>query len=566
MAWSRWIDFLSGREGVPDKRCPSAQGHTATLRNYFRAKPTPLLLEFFRIRTDGITSPMISMETYQELPLSPPLHEEAKFEHLELGVGVIVPMEIAEQHQDNLEMTKPQARHWSDMFSDLWNEIIISGNMNKTQKYLCNFQGTKTPPLTLIMICFDLILRGISQVYLCDHPISGLLIAIGVGLSSCTLLLHGVLGVMGSTLGATVVCRLPYSKISNGLVGYDGALVGCAIYSFCVTGNENSLLLVTFFLSAISGILHMSLANILGLAKLPPFTAAFNVTVFCLLLGMAHNNTRIAAFRPTDSSIDYSAGFQDQSFLWFITMAVKGVGQFMFADTIAGATLVIIGILLQSRRDGFCAVLGAFVGGITARYVLSLPSSHTLAISSGLYGYNAAGTCVVLGGGRFYSATNSAYVIGIIGAIMSVYIQIMYESLFVVTAYQSSNSTGDTSPESPVVATDHIPVLISLPVLTFPFITTAWLMMLTQSTWLHVRSNGTEESENLAPSRVKRGVAFNRAFLQGVQTIKRVASYRNSLKGSPHKARTKRILVGECAEVENLEVGELSSNKNIIIA
>jgi urea transporter len=473
---------------------------------------------------------MISMENYHELPLSPPNLEEEKIECLELGGEVAGASLAPQQGQMDPEMSFSQERNWRNQLSELWEEIVNSGNMNKTQKYLCDFQATNTPPLTMIMICFDLILRGISQVYLCDHPISGLLIAIGVGLSSCTLLLHGVIGVIGSTLGATIVCRLPYSKISNGLVGYDGALVGCAIYSFCLTNNENSLLLVTFFLSAISGILHMSLANILGLAKLPPFTAAFNMTVFCLLLSMAQNNTRIAVFRPIDSSINTSAGFQDQSFFWFITMMVKGVGQFMFADTLAGGTLVIIGILLQSRRDGLCAILGAFVGGITARYVLWLPSSHSFAISSGLYGYNAAGTCVVLGGGRFYRATNSAYAIGIIGAILSVYIQIMYQSLFVVTAYQSSNIPGGTSPESPVVTADHIPVLISLPVLTFPFITTSWLMMLTQSTWLYVRSNGTEESENLAPSRVKRGAAFNRVFLQGVQTMKRAASFRNSSK------------------------------------
>lgn len=462
---------------------------------------------------------MISLESYHELPLTPPTQEEEKIERLELGVA-----------QQQMAFPPKKKEHWSEILSELWEEIIFSGDMNKTQKYLCDFRGTNTPPLTLILICFDLILRGISQVYLCDHPISGLLIAIGVGLSSFTLLLHGVIGVIGSTLGATVVCRLPFSKISNGLVGYDGALVGCAIYTFCITDSDNYLLLITFFLSAISGILHMSLANILGLAKLPPFTAAFNVTVFCLLLSVAQNNTRIAAFHPPDSSIDPTVGFHDQSFLWFITMTVKGVGQFMFADTLAGATLVIVGILLQSRRDGFCALLGAFVGGITARYVLSLPSSHSLAISSGLYGYNAAGTCVVLGGGRFYRATNSAYVIGIIGAIVSVYIQMMFQSLLTVTVYQSSNNTGETSSESPVVTTDHIPVLISLPVLTFPFITTAWVMMLTQSTWLHVRPNGTEESENLAPSRVRRGASFNQVFSQGLEAIKHAASLRKSSK------------------------------------
>jgi hypothetical protein len=35
MAWSRWIDFLSGREGVPDKRGPDTWGLTVVLRSVF---------------------------------------------------------------------------------------------------------------------------------------------------------------------------------------------------------------------------------------------------------------------------------------------------------------------------------------------------------------------------------------------------------------------------------------------------------------------------------------------------------------------------------------------------
>lgn len=394
-------------------------------------------------------------------------------------------------------------------FDWLWKEIMTSGNMPETKKYFCSFTTFKqTKPLTYLFIFIDLILRGISQVYLCDHPISGLLIAIGVGLSSWTLLLHGIIGVIGSTFGATVVCRLPYSKISSGLVGYDGALVGCAIYTFCMTGsNDNSwIYLVNFILSCVSGLLHMSLANILGLAKLPPFTAAFNLTLFFLLLTIAQENTTIIKFRTSNTILDPTTGSNDTSFGWFITMAIKGVGQFMFADTLVGSILVVLGILMQSRRDGFCAVLGAFVGGLTARYIISLPSTSSLAITTGLYGYNAAGTCVVVAGGRFYRATNAAYLLGIIGAALSVYIQVMYSSLFVINDQTS------------------------LPVLTFPFITTAWIMMLTQSAWLEVRSDGEEEAENVAPSRAIKKV-LSQASHVGVGMMKRVASIRMTPSG-----------------------------------
>jgi urea transporter len=458
---------------------------------------------------------MISLRRYHPTAGEPVPQEEGKHEELEGGANADVPP---------LEDLQGQMKNW---FQHYWKEIFYSGNMSETQKYWCGFQSTRTRPLTFLLICLDLVLRGISQVYLCDHPISGLLIAIGVGLSSLTLLSHGIIGVIGSTLGAVIVCRLPYSKISSGLVGYDGALVGCAIYSFCETLDHSSLFLVTFFLSAVSGILHMSLANILGLAKLPPFTAAFNVTAFCLLLSVAQSNTRIASLREPDNSMDPSLGHDDESFLWFITLAIKGVGQFMFADTLLGGCLVILGITLQSRRDGLCAVLGAFVGGITARYILLLPSSHALAISTGLYGYNAAGTCVVLGGGRFYRATPAAYLIGIIGAVLSVYIQIMFQSLFVIITYEPSNSSSTSDPGD-VTASELVAVSVHLPVLTFPFITTAWIMMLTQSTWLQVRVGGTEESENIAPSRRQSEAVA--AFRRGMETMKRVASFRSPSK------------------------------------
>jgi hypothetical protein len=87
--------------------------------------------------------------------------------------------------------------------------------------------------------------------------------------------------------------------------------------------------------------------------------------------------------------------------------------------------------------------------------------TNVAAIRSGLYGYNAAGTCCVLAGGIFYKASDGAVLVGVFGACLASLLTVGFQGAF-----------------------------SGLPVLTFPFITSAWIIMLSRSKWLNDTSDG----------------------------------------------------------------------------
>lgn len=379
---------------------------------------------------------------------------------------------------------------WAKQLSGLCEqglrEVFLSPDMNATRNRFCSRKAGKLSPMAAVCTFLDVMLRGVSQVYICDHPLCGILIAVAVGLSSRELLLHCLLGVLASTAAGFWLCRLPFDKIKNGLLGYDGALVGCTVWTFFTDGRTTNdtfaggyLLVVTVLLASFAGVMHMTCANLLALAKLPPFTAAFNISCIVLFAICARGNINAVSLRESAPQ-EVAAGFTDMSPLFLLEATFRGVGQFIFADSTIGGVLVVLGVAMQGRYDALCLVMGSLTACLTACYVLQVPQAGLVAVRQGLYGYNSAGVCVVLGGGRFYKNTTGALFLGCVGSMVGVFMQVGMQSVLVLNEVQ-------------------------LPVLTFPFIVTAWIMMYSESGWIkvYVDNKRDEDMENVAPVRSK---------------------------------------------------------------
>jgi len=84
--------------------------------------------------------------------------------------------------------------------------------------------------LSFLALC-DITLRGISQVFLCDNPVSGLFICAGLACTSPELLAYALIGTVCGTVGAALLATAPAKDVAAGLCGYDGALVGCACWA-----------------------------------------------------------------------------------------------------------------------------------------------------------------------------------------------------------------------------------------------------------------------------------------------------------------------------------------------
>ena len=58
----------------------------------------------------------------------------------------------------------------------LFHEICLSGDMSTTQQYF--YTRSSSSIVFALLLCIDVVLRGIAQVFLCNHPISGIFICI----------------------------------------------------------------------------------------------------------------------------------------------------------------------------------------------------------------------------------------------------------------------------------------------------------------------------------------------------------------------------------------------------
>lgn len=269
---------------------------------------------------------------------------------------------------------------------------------------------------------------------------------------------------------------------------YDGALIGCAVFSFLVPNDtidqNNSYILIaltsrnmaiTAVLSGLAGFVHMACKN---MNSMPALTLAFNITCLSFIYTLTNDKSRLGQlnWQPgTDDSIlsDFEGNsYTEESFAFFYESSIRGVGQFMFISTTLGGWMVVLGIAIQSRLSALASVLGAFVACISARYVFVVPPASLVTVHQGIYGYSAAGTCCAIGGGVFYYGTAPALVLGMLGAMFSVFNQLAVEAL---------------------LKTDHMP----LPSLTIPFVMTTWLIMLTRSVWLEPRAEEGEDMDDV---------------------------------------------------------------------
>jgi len=356
---------------------------------------------------------------------------------------------------------------------DVFREVFLSASMPRWKRFLTSRRVNQTgaSPLTcynaflsFLALC-DITLRGISQVFLCDNPVSGLFICAGLACTSPELLAYALIGTVCGTAGAALLATAPAKDIAAGLCGYDGALVGCACWACFeptlmipnVASNHTHTLpkmVAAVLLSFLAGIVHVGLSNVLFQFALPTFTFAFNVVTISFLISTAtglSTSLTLSSLPPPSQPplpLPLTASF-------FFESSVKGVGQFMFADTIIGSCLIIIGIAVSSRRGALFAWIGASVGCLTGFYLIALPPSRLTALRTGLYGYNSSGACASIGGGVFFDVGMGTSLLAIVGAMLSVLLQVAFESFF-----------------------SH---LYGVSILTFPFIVSTWIILVTRA-------------------------------------------------------------------------------------
>jgi urea transporter len=245
----------------------------------------------------------------------------------------------------------------------------------------------------------DVSARGIGQVIFLNSQKSGLVILGGLALGDPYVATMATLGTVTAS-GAAKLAGMDSDSINNGLLGYNGCLVGCAAAVF---GPASIVACTTTTLvgSASTPFVASALKETMG--NMPQWTFAFNIVTLTNLL-------RTRPFLPpeTDATIvermfgeDFGALLMESktpsaistNFVDLLVAPLKGISQiFVVESTLSGAAIV-GGIASYSPMLAVHAISGSAIGTLMGASVGADVSELTM----GLYGFNSALTSMGVG-------------------------------------------------------------------------------------------------------------------------------------------------------------------------
>src|SRR5690554_516537 len=300
-----------------------------------------------------------------------------------------------------------------------------------------------SPTPTTLPSFIDSVLRGIGQVMLQNNSYAGLIFLVGIFYNSAVLGWAALLGAVASTATAMLL-GAERSRISAGLFGFNGVLVGIALLYFL----EPELLTWGYVVlaAASSTIIMAALLNLLGTWNIPTLTAPFVITTLLFILACA----RFGRLHSTD--ILPTAGLPKSAAVEGVVTAstlveglFTGVAQVYFQGSVITGLIFIIGLLVSSRAACSAALLGSLLGMLVA---WGLGAAEP-AIRSGAFGFNCVLTAIVFAGFMVINVASVAY------ATLAV----------IATAVVFAALSAALKP-------------LNMPALTSPFVLVAWLFLL----------------------------------------------------------------------------------------
>ena len=225
-------------------------------------------------------------------------------------------------------------------------------------------------------------LRGAGQVMFQENALTGLLFLLGILANSWVMFVGAVIGTMASTLAAIF---LGYDKkdIGGGLYGFNGCLVGIALFFFLVPDSE--VLLFVIAGAALSSIIM----NFMHKRKLSPFTFPFVLSAWIALYSISA--TGVLAFQPQPSAV---ATYFDAA-----PSLLTSLGQVMFQGSALTGMIFLVALLASSRSSAAYALLGA-AAGIAVSLVLGFPLAL---VNAGIFGYNGVLAAIAFSGRKKFA-------------------------------------------------------------------------------------------------------------------------------------------------------------------
>ena len=252
-------------------------------------------------------------------------------------------------------------------------------------------------------------LRSLGQVIFINNPVSGLLLLLALLIQSPWMALFAAVGILTANLTARGLHAEPMAW-SNGIYGFNGALLGAAVAAFAHVGADTSLLawLVVVVAGAIvtTLLLHGLGRWLFRAVGLPPLTLPFCLVTWLLLDLVASLN------HPSLELAEHPALQGGTGVLEALLLALpRGFGQVFLCPGLISGVLVLLATAVASPLAAVVGLLGSAVAAITALLIGASPE----AVSVGLWSYNGVLTAMAIGG-TFFAPTRLSVLVGLVGA------------------------------------------------------------------------------------------------------------------------------------------------------
>lgn len=298
---------------------------------------------------------------------------------------------------------------------------------------------------------FKLYFKGAGQVMFQGNLWTGIFFLAGIFYGAYTAHMPAVawgavLGLFMSTLTGYIL-RYPAEKGINGLWGFNGILVGCALPTFL--GNVPLMWLAIIVFSSMTTWVMFGLNLLLAPTKVSSFTFPFVLTTWFILLAarIMHGLPDSGLGRP-ELPGNFSSAF-DTSFSSLVVYWLRGISQVFLINSWVTGLLFLIGLAISSRWAAIWAAIASAVALGTA----ILYQCNGGDIANGLFGFSPVLTGIALGT-TFYHVNWRTAIWSLLGIFATVFVQAGMDVFF-----------------SP----------IGLPTLTGPFCVTTWLFL-----WPHL--------------------------------------------------------------------------------